>query len=67
MKPIVGLLMACLFLDKSFHFVMSKKHSFTELMGKTASLTFRETFRHLLGKKTNEETKEWSFFFEPHQ
>jgi hypothetical protein len=67
MKPIVGLVMAYLFLDKSFNFVMSKKHSFNELIEKTASLTFRETFRHLLGNKTTEKTKQLSFFVEPPQ
>lgn len=67
MKPIISLLMAYLFLDKSFTFVMSKKHSFHELIGKTVSLTFRETFRHLQGKKTTEGTKQLSFFVEPHQ
>jgi hypothetical protein len=65
MKPLVGLLLAYLFLDKSFSAISSKKHSFDKLIRKEVFPSLEESLRHLLTQKTTERSKRLSFFLRP--
>jgi hypothetical protein len=66
MKPLLSLVVAYLFLEKSLNFVSGKKYVLEGFMRKVVSLSVKETIRHLL-PKTAETARPLPYFVEPHQ